>query len=119
VTSRELPKLRKTKQVINLDLDHNEEVGSDVKSFVRIESLELVERIFLESKYQQDTEHSGGKHIEETLLVRSENTFLWLGFAMAELMEEDTITGVLSAMEHLPHGLHEVYEQLLNQIRPH
>ena len=119
VTSRKLPKSRKTKQVINLDLGHNDRVGSDVKTFVRIRSLDLVERIFLESKYQQDTEHSFRKHIEETLLARSQNTFLWLGFAMAELMKEDTITGVLSAMEHLPHGLHEVYEQLLKQIRPH
>jgi hypothetical protein len=119
VTNRELPKLRKTKQVINLDLDHNEEVGSDVKSFVRNQSLELVKRIFLDSKYQHDTEHSFRRHIEETLLVRSQNTFLWLGFAMAELMKEDTITGVLSAMEHLPHGLHEIYERMLGRIRFH
>jgi hypothetical protein len=119
VTSRKLPKSRKTKQVINLDLDHNDQVGSDVKTFVRIRSLELVKRIFLESNYQQDTEHSFRRHVEETLLLRSQDTFLWLGFAMAELMKEDTITGVLSAMEHLPHGLHEVYEQLLKLIRPH
>lgn len=44
VTSRELTRLRSAKQVI-LDLDHNEGVSSDVKTFVRTKCLELAKRI--------------------------------------------------------------------------
>jgi hypothetical protein len=118
VTSRELINLRDCEQA-NLDLDRNEGVSSDIKTFVRIKCLELVKRISLNSDHGEDSDHSLRKHIEETLLARSQDTFLWLGFSMAELMREDSITGVLSAVNHLPQGLHGVYEQMLRQIKPY
>lgn len=116
VTSREPMKPIDGKHV-DLNLDHNEGVSSDVTMFVQIKSLELLRRISLNARQQEDTKHLFQKHIEKTLLVRSQGTFLWLGSVMAELMKEDTITGVFSAMDHLPQGLHEVYEEMLMQIR--
>jgi hypothetical protein len=86
---------------------------------VRIKSLELVKRISLNSNRQEDFDHSLQEYIEEKLLFRSQNTFLWLGFALAELMRENSTNGALSAVNHLPQGLHEVYEQMLRQIKPH
>jgi hypothetical protein len=118
MTSRELTKLRGARQV-NVDLDHSEGVSSDVKTFVRTKCLELIRRISLDSKHREDIEHTSQESIEETLLVRSQNSFLWLGPAMAELMKEETITGVLSTMHHLPQGLRAVYEQMSGSIRFH
>lgn len=118
ITSRELTRLRSAKQVI-LDLDHNEGVSSDVKTFVRTKCLELTRRISLDSKHREDIEHTFQESIEETLPVRSQNSFLWLGPAMAELMEEETITGVLSTVNHLPQALRAVYERMLGQMKSH
>jgi hypothetical protein len=118
MTSRELTKLRGARQV-NVDLDHSEGVSSDVKTFVRTKCLELIRRISLDSRHREDIEHTFQKSIEETLLVRSQNSFLRLGPAMAKLMKEETITGVLSTTHHLPQALRAVYERILGSIRFH
>ena len=118
VTSRELTKLRSAKQV-GLDLDHSEGVSSDVKTFVRAKCVELIRQTTLNSRYRENTKHTFQKSIEETLMSRSQNSFLWLGPAMAELMKEKNITGVLSTVNHLPQALHAVYERMLGSMRSH
>jgi ankyrin repeat protein len=91
-----------------LDPDNNEKVNDDIERFVsaRVKELKRIEG-FTE-KVQS--------HVEQTLLSRAEGTFLWVGFAMHELLQKTTCTEVLETLTKIPRGLFAVYSRLLLQI---
>ncbi|KAK6440818.1 hypothetical protein LTR95_002945 [Oleoguttula sp. CCFEE 5521] len=92
---------------INLDA-HAREVSSDVKSFIAIKVTELAKNLQLDLQQCQQ--------IEATLLDRSGDTFLWAGFAVAELVRQKTLTQVMDTLQALPAGLDAVYARMLNNI---
>jgi hypothetical protein len=54
--------------------------------------------------------------VESTLLERSEGSFLWVGFAIAELLRKQTVLEVEHCLEDLPAGLPAFYGRMLRQI---
>lgn len=53
------------------------------------------------------------------MLERVKGTFLWVGFAMLELLKQKTWTDVEAIMKLLPKGLPALYDRMLLQIDPH
>jgi hypothetical protein len=107
VVSREIHDLRGCTQ-IRLDPDNNEKVIDDIERFVsaRVKELKRIEGFTEEVQ----------SHVEQTLLSRAQGTFLWVGFAMHELLQKTTCTEVLETLTKLPRGLFAVYSRLLLQI---
>ncbi|KAK5724363.1 hypothetical protein LTR15_004408 [Elasticomyces elasticus] len=107
IVSRPLPGLSRSSQV-KLDPDNEAQVGRDVTRFVAARVRELAERVNLQE--------TALRMVENTLLERSEGTFLWVGFAMLELLKQQTTTGILEALQTLPKGLPAMYSRMLTQI---
>jgi ankyrin repeat protein len=93
---------------IKLDPDNNESVNGDIKTFISIRVRHLSK--IVGSRYECETE------VQTTLLKRAEGTFLWVGFAMYELMQKRTWTEVFDALKTLPSGLPAIYNRMLHQI---
>ncbi|KAK5680097.1 hypothetical protein LTS10_008047 [Elasticomyces elasticus] len=107
IVSRPLSGLSRSSQV-RLDPDNEEQVGKDITRFVAARVQELAERVQLQG--------AALREIESTLLERSEGTFLWIGFAMLELLKKETTTEILKALHTLPQGLDSMYCRMLAQI---
>ena len=54
--------------------------------------------------------------MQTALQARAEGTFLWVGFAMHELLQKQTCTAILEALEDLPSGLPAIYSRMLLQV---
>ncbi|KAF2874657.1 hypothetical protein BDV95DRAFT_296211 [Massariosphaeria phaeospora] len=93
---------------INLDIDNDDAVKNDVKQFIHARVLELSS---LDGFNQEPHEH-----IQTTFIERAKGTFLWVGFAMTELVRQTTCSQVLTALDKLPVGLHAVYNQIILRI---
>lgn len=106
IVSREIFSLR-TCERIKLDPDNNDKVMSDIEHFVfaRVQELSYVEG-FDEIR----------DYVINTLLRRAEGTFLWVGFAMFELLQQSTCTELLEVLEDIPTGLSAVYSRMLLRI---
>lgn len=106
IVSRPIDGLRKAVQV-NLDPDNNEKVASDIEKFiaVRVDELSGISGF---SKIRA--------RVQADLLERAEGTFLWVGFAMYELLQKKTLSRVLNALQVLPMGLEAIYDRMLLQI---
>jgi hypothetical protein len=108
IVSRDIPVLRGY-TTVKLDPDNNQEIESDISTFVRtrIEDLSWIE---------------GFEHIQEsvqtTLLERAEGTFLWVGFAMPELLRAHTCKQIRETLNSLPSGLPAIYGRMLLRIPP-
>ena len=107
IVSRDIPGLQGCTRV-RLDPDNNKKVVSDIKLFVsaRVEELSRIEG------FNEDFRES----VQTALLERAEGTFLWVGFAMHELSQKQTCTGILKALEGLPPGLPAIYTRMLLRI---
>ncbi|KAI6831312.1 hypothetical protein KC340_g7747 [Hortaea werneckii] len=92
---------------VRLDPDNDKQVGKDIQSFVSSRVQELASR-----KLPPELLHE----VRTTLLDRSEGTFLWIGFAMIELLKKKTATDVQRALYSLPKGLPGIYGRLVLQI---
>ncbi|KAH7069998.1 NACHT and ankyrin domain protein [Paraphoma chrysanthemicola] len=57
-------------------------------------------------------------HVESTLRARAQGTFLWVGFAMHELLQQDTCSDILDTLSRIPTGLSAIYSRMLSQILP-
>lgn len=107
VVSRYIPRLRLCNK-LRLDPDYNGKIGEDVQRFV--------------SARVQDLWDLGGfdeaprRHVESTLLERSEGSFLWVGFAIAELLRKQTVLEVEHCLKDLPAGLPAFYGRMLRHI---
>ncbi|PZD29773.1 hypothetical protein A1F96_04897, partial [Pyrenophora tritici-repentis] len=93
---------------IRLDPDNNKKVVSDIKRFVseRVKELSKIEG------FNDDFRAS----VQASLLKRAEGTFLWVGFAVYELLQKRTCSQIWKALEDLPSGLPAIYSRMLLQI---
>jgi ankyrin repeat protein len=107
VVSRDISGLEDCTRV-KLDPDNNESVHGDINKFISIRIRDL-SRI-IGSRHECEIE------VQDTLLERAEGTFLWVGFAMYELMQKRTWTEVFDALKTLPSGLPAIYSRMLHQI---
>tara|TARA_R110002003_G_scaffold62_24_gene5754 strand:- start:1472 stop:3817 length:2346 start_codon:yes stop_codon:yes gene_type:complete len=107
VLSREIQDLRGCTQ-IRLDPDNNKKVKDDMEQYVsaRVKELKRIEGFTKEVQ----------RHVEQTLLLSTQGTFLWVGFAMHELLQKTTCTEVLETLTKIHRGIFAVYSRLLLQI---
>jgi ankyrin repeat protein len=108
IVSRDMPVLRGC-ATVKLDPDNNQEIESDISTFVR-------------SRIKDLTWIEGFEHIQESvqtsLLERAEGTFLWVGFAMHELLQMHTCKQIQETLQILPSGLPAIYGRMLLRIPP-
>jgi ankyrin repeat protein len=109
VLSRYLVELKDMHQV-NLDSDYTEQVRTDVRLFVEARTEELFQRITF-----SDTHHN---ELRERLFEGSQGSFLWVGFAMIDLLRQKNENGVMRALGRLPAGLFPLYDRMLRDIEP-
>ena len=95
---------------ITLDPDHHGQVSADVAIFVKSKVRELSQKLRVDTTFEN--------HATKLLLEKSEGTFLWVGFVMAELLKKRTRSQVEKAMDNLPKGLPAVYARMLQNIEP-
>jgi hypothetical protein len=107
IVSRDIPLLRLCSK-IRLDPDHDGNIGKDVESFV----YERVQKLWALGGFHE--KHR--RHVESTLLEKSEGTFLWVGFAITELTKKRTVLEIEQCLEDLPAGLPAFYGRMLEQI---
>jgi ankyrin repeat protein len=93
---------------IKLDPDNNNNVNDDIEKFISTRVSDLSKVV--------GSRHGCEIEVQTTLLKRAEGTFLWVGFAMYELMRKRTWTQVFDALKTLPSGLPALYSRMLHQI---
>ena len=93
---------------VKLDPDNNENVVNDIERFISTRVKELSEAKALDHEFRTV--------IKTKLLERAQGTFLWVGFAMHELLQKQTYSDLLEALETLPSGLPAIYSRMLLQI---
>jgi hypothetical protein len=109
VVSREIHALRGCScSRIRLDPDNDAKVYGDIELFVATRVQDLSEVEGFDSDFRS--------FLQESLVERAEETFLWVGFAMYELSQKETCTGILEVFEDLPTGLPAIYNRMLLQI---
>lgn len=95
---------------IKLDPDNDQHVSKDIKMFVSNRVQELSSIDGFSGSFRQ--------FVEDTLLNSAEGTFLWVGFAINELLVLDTVTAINHAIRLLPSGLPAIYARMLLEISP-
>lgn len=110
VVSRDLPALWHIKQKILIDPDNNDKIGADIEIFTTTKMLELSQRLNLSEDFVG--------HIHTKLLEKSEATFLWIGYAVNELMAKSTSLQVQEVIDGLPNELGSLYSRMLYNIPP-
>ncbi|KXT10567.1 hypothetical protein AC579_1799 [Pseudocercospora musae] len=108
VVSRSLPSLRGLPQIA-LDNDNDANTSRDIEMFVASRARQLAQRLELSDDISRT--------IRESLLTRSDGTFLWVGFAMHELDQIETRSELMTALAQLPIGLPAYYKRMLSQIK--
>jgi ankyrin repeat protein len=109
IVSRYIQRLRMCDK-IQLDPDLDGKISRDVESFISARVQELWTRGDFDEKYRPQ--------VERTLLDRSEGTFLWVGFAIAELLKKQTVFEVEQCLDDLPVGLPALYGRMFRHIAP-
>ncbi|KAL4789828.1 ankyrin repeat-containing domain protein [Aspergillus venezuelensis] len=107
ICSRRIHGMRSS-QTIKLDPDYDEQVYSDIQQFVRCRVQELGKVPGFNPEL--------AAHVEETLLERSERTFLWVGLVMNELLQKSTCADLLFTLETLPKSLPGIYGRILLRV---
>lgn len=110
--SRRMAGLKDTTQ-IKLDSDNRDKVSLDVQKFVHVNVQRLSEHLDFNSEVRTHL-----SYVENDLVKRAQESFLWVGFAVTELWKENTITGLLDSLNDLPPGLFSVYERIMRKIKP-
>ncbi|KAI7385771.1 hypothetical protein KC336_g17904 [Hortaea werneckii] len=93
---------------VRLDPDNDEQVGKDIRTFVSSRVQKLASGVSLSAELH----HA----VQTELFKRSEGTFLWVGFAMVELLKKKTATEIQRALYSLPKGLPGIYGRMVRQI---
>lgn len=96
---------------ISLEQGKNLGVNRDIKTVISVRMREL-------TVLKLPNFESVKSFIESQLLDRAQGTFLWVGFAMSELMKCTNTMQVVEAIEHLPFGLEPLYARMIHRIRP-
>jgi ankyrin repeat protein len=110
IVSREIPRLKMCSKLglLRLDPDCDGKIGEDVQKFVSARVQDLWAQHGLDENLR--------RHVESTLLERSEGSFLWVGFAIAELLKKQTLIEIEQCLDDLPVGLPAFYGRMLRQI---
>ncbi|KAK7177745.1 ankyrin repeat protein [Paraphaeosphaeria sporulosa] len=103
IISRDIPGLRGCTHV-DLNRDNEERVASDIERFIT----DRVGKLSIEGLNNEFR-----ATVQNTLLERSQGTFLWIGFVVNELSQKRTCTEVLETLEDLPSGLPAIYSRML------
>ncbi|KAM0689613.1 hypothetical protein Q7P36_010484 [Cladosporium allicinum] len=93
---------------LRLDPDHDGKIGEDVQRFVSAR----VQGLWTSHGFDENLR----QHVRSTLLERSEGSFLWVGFAIAELLKKQTVLEIEQCLDDLPVGLTAFYGRMLRQI---
>lgn len=93
---------------IKLDPDNDLQINTDLRAFVSARTQALSELLDFSTQFRE--------HVENTLLNRSEGTFLWVGLAIPELLQKRNWTEVKTALQSLPRGLPALYDRMILQI---
>jgi ankyrin repeat protein len=96
---------------VRLNTDYHENVNWAVEAFSNVRSEELFLRITCSDEHQA--------HIKATLVDKAGGTFLWISFAVTELMKQKTVSRVLDLLEDLPAGLSPYYGRMVQNIDAH
>jgi hypothetical protein len=107
IVSRDVPELRHARQIL-LDPDNNDKVKTDIRTFT---SMKMVELTALHSLSDELV-----SRIQTRLLRKSDGTFLWIGYAMHELLTKETVMQVLEALDELPSALPALYSRMIHNI---
>ena len=107
ILSRDIPGLCGCARV-RLDPDNDENIVSDIERFISTRVGELSSLDGIDDQFR--------KAVLDVLLKRADGTFLWVGFAMHELLQKRTCSEVLQALDDLPPGLPAIYSRMLLQI---
>jgi hypothetical protein len=107
VVSRDILELRQARQIL-LDPDNNDKVETDISTFTSKKMEDLTRRHNLSEDLSLQ--------IQKQLLQKSEGTFLWIGYAVSELLTKATIMQVLEALEELPAALPALYSRMIRNI---
>ena len=105
--SRDILELRAC-PCIKLDPDNDENVSSDIKTFVAAQVHELSGLIGFDNSFR--------RFIENELLEHAQGTFLWVGFAMIELLKQEMMSDVMETIQAIPAGLPAIYARMLLQM---
>lgn len=100
IVSRDVPELKHVKR-IRLDPDNDEEIAQDVKQFTSVRVQELSRRFSLSRDVSIQ--------VQKELIRKAEGTFLWIGYAMDELLTKRTWYQVQEAVNDLPVALPALY----------
>ena len=109
LVSRDIPGLSSCER-IKLDPDHDDDVAGDIETFVSVRVEELSSIVGFDESFQW--------FVKGELLARAEGTFLWVGFAISELLTKDTVSDIEKTIHALPNGLQALYSRILLQISP-
>lgn len=93
---------------VSLDPEQDEHMTRDNKIFIRAKVDELAKVIELDAEFRE--------MVEDMLTQRAEGTFLWVGFAMAELFRQKNATNIKDSLAKLPRDLPGIYRRILLQI---
>jgi hypothetical protein len=107
VVSRDILEFRQARRIL-LDPDNNNKVSTDIKTFTSLNMVDLTRRHNLSEDLSL--------RIQTQLLQKSEGTFLWIGYAMNELLSKATVTQVLETLEELPAALPALYSRMIHKI---
>ncbi|KXS96665.1 hypothetical protein AC578_4402 [Pseudocercospora eumusae] len=108
IVSRDMAALSSLRQ-IRLD-DNDVNLSRDIEAFVEASIRRLSLRLNGATSEFCETVRQG-------LLSRSHGTFLWLGFAVHDLLQQRTPTEALETLQSLPGGISRYYERMLTNIK--
>jgi ankyrin repeat protein len=98
-----------------LDIDYNEQISRDIKSLIAAKVEELSDQL---GGTSDEISVNFKSWMRTALLERAESSFLWVGFAVTELLEKKTWTQMEATIQTLPAGLPALYSRMLRQIDP-
>jgi len=107
-----IPVLRTSKRIV-LDLDKNDQISQDIEAFIKIKVRELSNQL---ENLPDNARLEFEAEMQNQLLTRANGTFLWIGFAMIELLKKRTRTQMQDAMQELPSDLTALYDRMLLQV---
>jgi hypothetical protein len=104
--------LRTSKQIV-LDPDNDDQISHDIEVFVKFRVRELSNQL---GNLSDNTRAAFEADMQNELLSRANGTFLWVRFAMEELIRKRTRLQMKDAIQELPIGLPAIYDRMLHQI---
>lgn len=106
VVSREIPGLSGYPRV-NLETK-TDAMEQDIFRFIKAKVTEIEKKLQVDEKFKNQ--------ITRTLTERSDGRFLWIGFAIQEILSVQTITEMRHILKFMPTGLDAVYSKILSRI---